>query len=114
MIAGSPLFNSHREVWKYAETASSPPLAVKNKGFSVACEGFLRDVLQASPEDRPSAEGCLQNPWIMYESPGSGGCVGADIYTRLSIIELGAADIYLSSHRTWSAHRSSGAIFPGR
>ena len=93
MVTGSPLFNSRRDVWRYADREPSPPWAVKNKGFSVACEDFLRDVLQPSPEDRPSAEDCLKAGWIMSGVLGSGGRIGSDIYRRLAKIELAAPDI---------------------
>ena len=93
MVTGSPLFNSRREVWRYADRAPSPPSVVKNKGFSVACEDFLRDALQPSPKDRPSAEDCLKTGWIMNGDLGSGGRIGSDIYRRLAKIELAAPDI---------------------
>jgi len=128
MVAGRPLFNSRRDVWRYADRESSPPLVVKNGGFSIPCVDFLRDVLQPNSKDRPSAEGCLKAGWIMSEDLGSGDRIGLDIYRRLSKIKLAAPDIDTFSHtvtdgeahgaptRTWSA-RDSGdrqATFTGR
>ena len=78
---------------RYADRAPSPPSAVKNKGFSVACEDFLRDVLQPSPEDRPSAEDCLKTGWIMSGVLEYGGRIGSDIYRRLLKIERAAPDV---------------------
>ena len=92
-MAGSPLFHSHREVWRYVDTASSPPSAAKNKGFGMACENFLGDVLQPSPEDRPSAEDSLRKPWIMDKASGSEYSIGSDLYTRLAKIQRAAPDI---------------------
>jgi len=128
MVAGSPLFISHRDVWRYGLGESSPPSVVKNSGFSIPCVDFLRDVLQPSPEDRPSAEGCLKMGWIMSGDLGSGGRIGLDIYRRLSKIKLVAPDIDTFSHtvtdgeargaptRTWSARESGDrqATFTGR
>ena len=93
MIAGSPLFNTRREVWRYADSASSPPQAIRNRGISVACEDFLRDVLQPSPEDRPSAEDCLTKPWITNKASGSEYSIGSDLYSRLVKIQRSAPDI---------------------
>jgi len=93
MVAGSLLFNNHREIWRYVDAASSPPPVVKDKGFSIACEDFLRDVLQPKPEDRPSAEDCLKKPWIMNNTPGSEYVIGSDLYKRLAKIERLAPDI---------------------
>ena len=98
MITGSPLFNSRRDVWRYADREPSPPSVVKNKGFSVACEDFLCEALRPSPEDRPSAEDCLKTGWIMSGDLGSGGGIGLDIYGRLSKIRLEAPDIDSFSH----------------
>ena len=128
MVAGSPLFNSRREVWKYASVASPPPPAIKGKGFSIACESFLHDALQASPEDRPSAESCLKARWLMNRGLGHEDCIGSDIHRRLSRIELEAPDIDSFSHTvtngeahgapagTWSTLDSVDrqAIFTGR
>jgi len=93
MVAGSPLFNSRWELYKYAITASSPPLAIKNKGFSLPCQDFLRNVLQPSPENRPSAEGCLNTAWIINKAPGSAHSIGRGLYTRLSKVQLRAPNI---------------------
>ena len=115
MVTGSPLFANRRDAWRYASKASSPPSVVQNRGFSIHCEDFLRDVLQASPGDRPSARGCLKTGWIMWEDLGSEDCIGSDIYKRLSKIELEAPDIDSFSHtvavhgapaKTWSIHDS--------
>ena len=94
MVAGSPLFNSRRDVFMYAEVALSPPLAVRKEGLSIACEEFLRKVLQPSPENRPSAEGCLNTAWITTnKAPGSAHTIGRGLYTRLSEIKLKAPNI---------------------
>ena len=128
MITGSPLFISRRDVWRYADRASSPPSVVKNRGFSIYCEDFLCNALQARPEDRPRAGICLKTGWIMSGDRGSEDCIGLDIYRRLSKIELEAPDIDSFSHtvadgeahgapaRTWSTHDSGDrrAIFTGR
>ena len=91
MLTGYPLFNSRREVWRHVDSASSLPSAVKSKGLSIACENFLGDVLQPSPEDRASAEDCLKTGWIM--NLGSEGSISPDIYMRLYKIGLEAPDI---------------------
>ena len=93
MVAGNPIFHSRREVWRHVDSASSLPSAVKNKGFSVACENFLGDVLQPKPEDRPSAEVCLTKPWIMNKASGSEYSIGSDLYNRLIKIQRAAPDI---------------------
>jgi len=93
MLAGSPLFNSRREVWMYYDIKSSPPQAVGNRGFSVSCVSFLGDVLQPEPRDRPSAEDCLKKPWIMNKTPGLGYSIGSDLYGRLAKILRAAPDI---------------------
>jgi len=87
MVAGSLLFDGAREVWKYADSASSPPLAVRNRGFSIACEDFLRDVLQPRPGDRPRAEDCLTKPWIINNASGSKYSIGSNLYSRLTKLE---------------------------
>jgi len=92
MLAGGPLFNSRREVWRYSDSASSPPQAVRNRGFSVPCENFLGDVLQPEPRDRPSAEDCLKKPWITNKAPGLGYSIGSDLYRRLNKILRAAPD----------------------
>lgn len=63
-------------------------------GFSVPCVSFLRDVLQPIPEDRPTAEDCLSQSWIMDGAPGSEYSIGGDLYTTLSKIKLGAPDLH--------------------
>ena len=93
MVAGNPLFHSRRELWRYADSASSPPQAIRNRGISVACEDFLGDVLQPSPEDRPSAEDCLTKPWITKKASGSEHSIGSDLYNRLVKIKRSAPDI---------------------
>jgi len=105
MIAGGPPFAGRREVWRYADTGSSPPQAVKNKGFSVACEDFLRDVLQPGQGVRPSAEACLKSAWIMSKGSGSEYTIGRDLYSRLSKIKLAAPDIDTLSDMV--AHRAA-------
>ena len=105
MVAGSPLFSTRREVWRYVDAASSPPQAIRNRGISVACEDFLRDVLQPSPEDRPSAEDCLAKPWITNKAFGSEYSIGSDLYNRLVKIERSAPDIDTFSHMV--AHRAA-------
>ena len=55
---------------------------------------FLRDILQPSPEDRPSAEACQRNAWIMDHSPGSEYIIGRDLYARLARTKLGAPDVH--------------------
>ncbi|PUU79976.1 kinase-like domain-containing protein [Tuber borchii] len=93
MLAGSQLFNDPFEVLKYSLNASAQSLALENRGLSPTCVIFLHDVLQPTPEDRPSAEHCLKTGWAMSGDIGSGGCIGSDIYSRLSKIALAAPDI---------------------
>ena len=93
MVAGSPLFRSRREVWRHVDSASSLPSAVKNIGLSIACENFLGDVLQSSPNDRPSAEVCLTKPWITNKGSGLEYSIGSDLYNRLVKIQRVAPDI---------------------
>ena len=94
MSAGNLLFNDPFQVWKYALSASSSPLAFDNIGFSIPCVSFLRDVLQPIPEDRPSAEDCQKKSWIMNEVPGPGYSIRVDLYTRLSKINQRAPNVY--------------------
>jgi len=93
MFAGSLLFRSRQYVWRYAFSASTPPQAVKDKGFSGACVDFLGDVLQPESQNRPSAEDCLKKAWIMSKAPGSEYSIGRDLYQRLFSIQVGAPDI---------------------
>jgi len=93
MFAGSLLFRGRRDVWRYSFSTSTPPQAVKGKGFSDSCVDFLGDVLQTDPENRPSAEDCLKKPWIMSKAPGSEYSIGRDLYERLFSIQVGAPDI---------------------
>ncbi|PUU79979.1 kinase-like domain-containing protein, partial [Tuber borchii] len=93
MSAGSPLFKDLFELYRYAATASAPPLALENRGLSPTCVKFLRDVLQPTSEDRPSAEACLENSWIVNDVPRSQYSIGKDLSTRLFKIKLGAPDI---------------------
>jgi len=114
MVTSNPLFDGRLNVWEYVVGAPSPPSVVKNRGLSITCEDFLRDVLQPKSEDRPNAEDCLKTGWIMSGDPRSGSRIGSDIYRRLSKIELEAPDIDSFSHtvtdgeaheapaRTWS------------
>ena len=90
MVAGSAPFRSRVKVYQYAITGIFPPEAVKNRGFSVPCEDFLRDVLQPSPGLRPSAEACLRTAWIMSKAPVSEYSIGRDLYSRLSKIQHAA------------------------
>lgn len=105
MVAGSAPFRSRPKVYQYAVTGISPPEAVKNRGFSVPCEDFLRDVLQPSPGLRPSAEACLRTSWIMSQGSGSEYTIGRDLYSRLSKIERAAPDIDTLSDMV--AHRAA-------
>ena len=98
MLAGSPLFNSRREVWRYSDSSSSPPQAVRNRGFSFPCVDFLGDVLQPEPRDRPSAEDCLKKTWITNKTSGSGYSIGSDLYNRLTKILRAAPDIHSFSY----------------
>jgi len=111
MVAGNPLFNSRREVWRYADSASSPPQAVRNRGLSIACEDFLRDLLQPSSPDRPSAEACLTKPWIINKSPGSEYSIGSDLYSKLTKILRAAPDVDTLSDRV--AHQAADNHFAG-
>ena len=93
MFAGSSLFDGRFEVWRYAGSASSPPLPVKSAGLSITCVDFLSDILKSKPEDRPSAEDCLKKPWIMSKAPGPEYSIGMDLYKRLLKIQNEAPDI---------------------
>ena len=126
MMAGSLLFHSRREVWRHADSASSLPSVVKNKGLSVACEKFLGDVLQPSPDDRPSAEVCLTKPWIKNKASGSEYYIGSDLYNKLYNIERAAPSleplpdaavnlavgVYGASSRKLNYKIGSGALSP--
>ena len=97
MMAGSPIFHSRREVWRHVDSASSLPSAVKSKGLSIACENFLGNVLQPSPNDRPSAEVCLTKPWIINQASGPEYSIGSDLYSRLVKIQRAAPDVDIFS-----------------
>ena len=94
MSAGKLLFNDPVEVWKYALSASTSPLALSNIDLSIPCVSFLHDILQPIPENRPSAEDCLKNAWIMSEVPEPEYSIGQDLYTRLSLISHQAPNVY--------------------
>ena len=95
MFAGNLLFKDSFEVLKYSWSAPSSPLALDNIGLSIPCASFLRDVLQPIPEDRPSAEDCLKNAWIMDEAPGRPEySIGMDLYTRLSMMNQRAPNVH--------------------
>ena len=94
MFTGSLLFKDSFEVLKYSWTAASSPLVLDNLGFSIPCASFLRDVLQPIPEDRPSAEDCLENAWIVNEVPGPEYSISQDLYTRLSRINQRAPNVH--------------------
>jgi len=110
MIAGCPPFLHRRKVHDYAIIASSPPESVKNRGFSVPCEDFLRDVLQPNPKDRPSAEACLKMAWITSEGFGSEYAIGRDLYSRLAKIKSAAPDADTFSDAV--AHRAANNTPP--
>ena len=94
MFAGNLLFKDPFEVWKYALTSSSSPLALDNVGLSVPCVSFLHDILQPIPEDRPSAEDCQKKAWITNEVPGPEYSIGKDLYTRLSKINQQSPNVH--------------------
>jgi len=89
MVAGRPLFNTRFELYKYVMTASPPP-PINNVGLSVPCVDFLSEVLYPKPEDRPSAEDCLNKAWIINKAPGPEYSIGSDLHKRLKKIELTA------------------------
>jgi len=93
MFAGSLLFKDPVEVWKYALAETPSLLGVEKMGFSDPCVCFLHDVLQPSPEDRPSAEACLEKAWITDNVTGS-YTIGRDLYMRLCKIHMAAPDLH--------------------
>ncbi|PUU83243.1 kinase-like domain-containing protein [Tuber borchii] len=93
MFAGHPPFRNLPEVYKYAMTASTPTLILENLGFSTSCMYFLADILQPSPDDRPSAKACLEGTWIMNTAPRSIYSIGKDLYTSLCMVNVGAPNI---------------------
>jgi len=108
MLAGSSLFNSGFGSLKYAIASPSSAPVVEDADFTVCCLGFLHDVLQPGPEDRPSAEDCLKNPWILGKDSGLEYSIGRDLYNRLSKIGLGAPRI--DSFAYTVADRADGEI----
>jgi len=94
MSAGNLLFKDSFEVLKYSWTAPSSPLALDNIGFSTPCVSFLRDVLQPIPEDRPSAEDCLEKAWIVNQVPKAEYSIGKDLYIRLAKISHRASNVH--------------------
>ena len=92
MFAGNLLFNDPVQVWKYA--ASPSLLVLDNIGLTSPCVSFLCDVLQPIPEDRPSAENCLKDAWIMSEVPTPEHSIGEDLYTRLCKISHRAPNVH--------------------
>ena len=109
MFAGNLLFTDPVQVWKYALTASSSLLALDNIGLSIPCVFFLRDVLQPIPEDRPSAEDCQKNAWIMSEVPAPEYSIGNDLYTKLLKISHRAPNVH--SFPDMVANRAVDSIF---
>lgn len=93
MVAGRLLFQDLSALYRYAINTSSLPPPVGNVGFSTPCENFLASVLQPSPDDRPSAEACLNAAWIMNEGLGPKYAVGKHLYTNLSIAMVGAPGV---------------------
>lgn len=93
MLAGCLLFRDLSEVYKYAMTTSTPTLTFQSLGLSTQCMNFLTDILQPSPDDRPSAKACLEGTWIMNTTPRSIYSIGKDLYTSLSMVNVGAPNI---------------------
>ena len=93
MFTGSLLFKDLSELYKYALSPPPQTLGLENIGFSAPCVNFLNDALQASPEDRPSAQACLERDWIMNKAPGLQYTIGNDLYTSLSMVGVGAPNI---------------------
>jgi len=93
MFAGSPLFKDLSEVYQYVLITPTPSLALESTGLSLTCVKFLREVLQPTPRDRPSAEACLKNVWIMSDAPGSEYSIGEDLYTMLFKIKQEAPNM---------------------
>ena len=93
MFSGNLLFRDSFEVLRYSWAASSSSLALDDMGFSIPCVSFLRDILQPSPEDRPSAEDCQKKAWIMSEDPGPEYSIRTDLYGRLSKINQQAPNV---------------------
>ena len=93
MFAGSLLFKDPLEVYRYVLTKPTPSLALENRGLSLACVKFLHDLLQPAPEDRPSAEACLENIWIVNDVPGSEYSIGEDLHTKLFKIKQEAPNM---------------------
>ena len=92
MFTGNLLFNDAFQVLMYAASPSLLPL--DNTGLSTPCVSFLRDILQPIPKNRPSAEDCLKNSWIMSEVLGQEYTIGKDLYTRLSKISHQAPNVH--------------------
>jgi len=74
-----------------AETSTL--LGVEKIRFNDPGVCFLRDVLQPSPEDRPSAEACLEKAWIADKVTGS-YTIGRDLCMRLCKIHMAAPDLH--------------------
>ena len=107
MFAGSLLFKDPVETWKYAMAETSTLLGVENIGLSDPCVCFLCDVLQPSPEDRPSAEACLEKAWTADKVTGS-CAIGRDLYMRLCKIHMAAPDLHSLSYMVTNQAVDSG------
>ena len=92
MFTGSPLFKDTFELYRYVTITPTPSLAFENRGLSLTCVKFLHDLLQPTPGDRPSAEACLKNVWIVNDVPGSEYSI-EDLYTKLLKIKQEAPNM---------------------
>jgi len=94
MFAGDLLFNDPSAVFRYTLPIPPPPLPLDNIGFSISCVSFLRDMLQPTPEDRPSAEDCQKKPWFANGVSGPEYSIGGDLYATLSKINHRAPNVH--------------------
>jgi len=94
MFAGKLLFNDPSAVFRYTLSTPPPPLPLDNIGFSIPCVSFLRDILQPTAENRPSAEDCQKKPWFTNRVSGPEYSIGKDLHSRLSEINHRAPNVH--------------------
>lgn len=91
MVSGCHLFNTFRGVFTYTSTESSPPKDVLNNDiFTISCQSFLGLLLRLSPADRPSAEACLKDPWIVKDAPDIKHSITRALYDALARVKAEA------------------------
>ena len=68
LLAWTTPFPNRKSVRRYAEGEIELPIqALRDQGTTLAAVSFTKTLLAARPDDRPSATGSIQLPWISNE-----------------------------------------------